>query len=54
MKSTMTTIVLLLAAGAAGFALRAADPDKGAKKADPRVFDAASATSPASTSRSTA
>ena len=34
-----TTILLLLAAGATGFALRAADPDKGAKKADPRVFE---------------
>jgi len=39
MKSMTTTIVLLLAAGATGFALRAADPDKGAKKADPRVFE---------------
>ena len=38
MKSA-TTIVLLLAAGATGFALRAADPDKDAKKADPRVFE---------------
>ena len=34
-----TTILLLLAAGATGFALRAADPDKSAKKADPRVFE---------------
>src|SRR5260370_7144304 len=39
MKSMTTTIVLLLAAGATGFALRAAEPDKGAKKADPRVFE---------------
>src|SRR5258708_1350752 len=39
MKSTMPTLVLLVAAGATGFALRAADPDKGAKKADPRVFE---------------
>ena len=39
MKSMTTTIVLLLAAGATGFALRAADPNKGAKKADPRIFE---------------
>src|SRR5260370_39881666 len=39
MKSTTTTIVLLLAVGATAFALRAADPDKVAKKADPRVFE---------------
>ena len=38
MKSA-TTIVLLLAAGATGFALHAADPAKGANKADPRVFE---------------
>ena len=37
MKSA--TIVLLLAAGVTGFALRAADPDKDAKKAAPRVFE---------------
>ena len=39
MKSMTTTIVLLLAAGATGFALRAADPNKGARKAAPRIFE---------------
>jgi hypothetical protein len=34
-----TTILLVLAAGATGFALRAADPNKGARKADPRIFE---------------
>ena len=38
MKSA-TAIVLLLAAGATGFALRAADPDKGARKKASRVFE---------------
>ena len=38
MKSTIA-IVLLLAAGAMGFALRGADPDKGARKKASRVFE---------------
>ena len=39
MKSTTATIVLLLAVGATVFALRGADPEKGAQKAAPRVFE---------------
>ena len=39
MKSTTATIVLLLAAGATVFALRGADPEKGAEKAETRVFE---------------
>ena len=38
MKSA-TAIVLLLATGATGLALRAADPDKGARKKASRVFE---------------
>jgi len=39
MKSITATIVLLLAAGATVFALRGADPEKGAKNAETRVFE---------------
>jgi hypothetical protein len=39
MQSTTMMIVLLPAAWATGFALRAADPVKGARKAAPRVFE---------------
>ncbi len=39
MKSITATIVLLLAVGATVFALRAADPEKGAKNAETRVFE---------------
>ena len=39
MKSTTATIVLLLAVGATVFALRGADPEKGAKNAETRVFE---------------
>ncbi len=39
MKSITATIVLLLAAGATVLALRAADPDKGARKKASRVFE---------------
>src|SRR5258708_27237570 len=39
MKSITATIVLLLAVGATVFALRGADPEKGAKNAETRVFE---------------
>ena len=39
MKSTTTMILLLLAVGATAFALHAADPDKAARKAEPRIFE---------------